>query len=165
MARYSTVKIGSYWLTDDGTSSGSPCRTGISGLGGLWLDHSGTQFKSLDGSVYTQVRQTNGRGAEVSIEIEQMPQAMFENVLGAIQSSVAFSTALTVEITGDGGNFYLSCVPLFPEPVTYSGQFVDGRIRGVTLNFTVVSRQQYYKLWATVGTLSTEGRSVTLTKN
>lgn len=164
MARYSTIKIGSYWLTDDGTSTGSPCRTAVTGLGGLWMDHAGVQFLSIDGTPYTQIRQTNGRGADVSIEIEQMPKAMFEDIMGAIQSAVAYSSTMLVEITGDTGNFYLVCVPKFPDPVLVSGQFVNERVRGVTLNFTVSSRYQYHKLWAPSASLGFTGQSVTLTK-
>lgn len=165
MARYNTIRIGSTYLTDDGTSTGSPCRATVSGLGALWLDHAGVQFLALDGTPYTQVRQTNGRGSAVTVEVEQMPKTMFEAVIGTVQQAAAYSSTVVVDVAGDTGEFHLVCVPQFPEPVVIGGQFINGRVRGVTFNFTVVSRYQAYKLWATADSLSLNGRAVALTKS
>lgn len=162
MARYSRIKFGTQWLTDDGLSTGSACRSQVTGLGALSLSYSGNQFLALDGTPYVQVITTSGRGQSVQIALEQVSETYLEGIVNTINSAVASSSTVTVEIVGDTGDFYLQCVPQFPNPLELSGDFVEGRIRGVTLNLTVKTR--LHKLSANAGTYALTGQAASLTE-
>ena len=159
MARYSLIQIGSHYLTSDGTVTGDRCRTNLAGLGPLWLDHTGTVFTALDGTPYVQTTANRRKGLPLSVTVAQMSKTLFESIIGTVQAAVSSSTTVDVRVSGDSGVFSFKCVPGFPNPVEFSGAFIEGRVLDVTLNFIVKEN----KLAAEAGTLTLTGGAATLT--
>lgn len=159
MGRYNLIQIGSAYLTSDGTASGDRCRTQVTGLGSLSLDFTGNVITALDGTPYVQVLQNRRRGLPLSVTAAQMSKALFEQLVGIVQTAVSTSTTIDVRVSGDTGVFSFKCVPGFPNPVEFPGTFIEGRVFDVTLNFIVKDN----KLAAEAGTLTLTGGAATLT--
>lgn len=162
MARYNTVSIGGVYLTDTGASTGSPCRTTVTGLDSLLFNFTGNQFVALDGTPYVQTADNQKRGLRLSVQVSQISKSLFEQVVGIVQTAVSSSSTVSVTVSGDTGTFYLNCIPAFPKPVEFPGTFVNERISDVTLNFTVTSDNNM--LSASSRSYGVTGQAAVLTK-
>lgn len=162
MARYNTIQIDSIYLTSTGLSNGSPCKSSVEGLDALSLDYQGQTVIALDGTPYNQYTTNNKRGLPLKIKLSQLSETVLESLIALMDSTISGATTNLIRITGDTGDFVLNCLPAFPQPIEFPGDFQNDRIRDVTLNYVVNS--QTYILTATAGTLSITGMQATLTQ-
>lgn len=144
MAEFYTVKFGSVYFTDDGTSTGQACLTTVTGLDNLQVPYAGAVAKSADNTPYMFVLDFGGQGTEIKIA----PMVISASILAALKEviSVAVVTGATINvlIDGDTGSYNLECLPLFKseggvKPIEFSGKFFNGQIYDCALNVVVVS--------------------------
>lgn len=159
--RYNLISLGSIYFTKDGLSTGFPCKTTVTGLDALVMGITGQTIIAIDGTPHVQGPQPV-KGVPVSITISQMEEAVFESVRVAITAAAIGSTTLTLTLTGGAfGDFKLTVYPSFPQPMNFVGEFQSGRVKDVTLNFTVSTLG--HLLDVSPGTLTLTGQSAELT--
>lgn len=140
MADYNLVQIGDIFLTDDGLETGVPCRTQIAGLDSMQLSHTGQINKAADGTPYAFLVENGLQGVDIEIRPFVMTDDVFDDIKDVISTALAGSTTVNVKISeGPFGNFDLNCLPLFPRPIEFPGEFINGRISDVVFRFTVAS--------------------------
>jgi hypothetical protein len=140
MADYNKVQIGNVFLTDDGLVTGTPCRAQVAGLDGLQLSHAGDTVKAADGSPYNFVVAADGSGSDIEIRPFVVTADVLADLRAAIDDAIASIDTVNVKITdGPFGDFELECLPLFPRPIEFSGEFSTDRISDLVLRFTVQS--------------------------
>lgn len=138
MADYNRVKIGTVYLTDDGTDTGMPCRVEVAGLDRLKAVKTGAMAVSADGTPYAFVTDNQGKGATLSIKPFAVRKAVFDDVVDVVNAALTAGTVVNVTFTdGDVGDFDVDCLPVLPNPVTFPGTFSSGIIDGVEIRFAV----------------------------
>lgn len=137
MADYNLVKIGTVYLTDDGTSGGNPCRTEVTGLQALKASKTGAVQAAADGTPYAFLTDNTGKGVVIGIKPFTLTKTVFDSVVTAINAALATPAAINITVSGDTGNFDLDCLPVLPLPVTFPGTFASSRIDGVEFNFII----------------------------
>ena len=154
--RHTLISLGSTYFTTDGLSTGTPCKTDVTGLNIVKAGRLGQTNVAIDGTPWTQTFPING--APISFSVFRMSSALLTTVSDAIRAS----TNLSLTITGGAfGNFYLTVIPNWPEPITFNGEFYLSTAHDVTFNFIIVS--QTYTLTASAGSISITGQNLTLT--
>jgi hypothetical protein len=159
--KYSLVRINSTWITATGLSTGKPCRTIIDGLDALKSNYTGSTIIALDGTPINQVYKNNKRGLPLSITIETAEQAEFNSLSALLETALFSSSEISVYINGTLGTFLFSCLPSFPKPLEFPGDFQNTRIANIKLNFVIAD--DLYILAAEPGSLILTGASATLT--
>jgi hypothetical protein len=160
--RYNLISLGSIYFTKTGLSTGVPCKTEVTGLDALAVSHTGQTIIAIDGTPYVQTVAPI-RGTPISILLSVMEESVYHSVRSAINTAVSGSTTLTLTLlNGAFGDYKLTVYPSFPQPITFKGDFQSGRVKDVTLNFTVSSVG--YPLSVAPGALDLTGQSVTLTQ-
>jgi hypothetical protein len=159
--KYSLVRINSTWITATGLSTGKPCRTIIDGLDALKSNYTGSTIIALDGTPINQVYKNNKRGLPLSITIETAEQAEFNSLSALLETALFSSSEISVYINGTLGTFLFSCLPAFPKPLEFPGDFQNTRIANIKLNFVIAD--DLYILAAEPGSLILTGASATLT--
>lgn len=140
MANYNRVQIGAVFLTNDGLVTGIPCRAQVSGIDGLQLTKTGLTTKSADGTPYNFVIDNTGQGVDIEIRPFIVSEAVLADIKAELETALSGSTTVNIVVSeGPFGDFDLECLPLFPRPVEFSGEFSADRISDVILRFTVVS--------------------------
>lgn len=159
--RHNLIALGATYFTRDGTSAGIPCKTEVKGLDVLKMERTGQTILALDGTAYTQAYSV--KGVPLSFSVFRMTSALLNTVSDAIRAAVTNSTNLTLTITdGAVGSFYLTVAPLFPQPISFLGEFQSDQVYDVNFNFVVVALN--YQMTATAGSLTLTGASATLTQ-
>lgn len=159
--KYNLIQLGSVYITADGTSSGKPCRAEVEGLDALSSDYTGVTVIALDGTPYNQIQQTAKKGLPLVIKIFQTTDTRLDALKSQIESLISGFSSVLVQITGSTGTFAVNCLPAFPKPLEFTGEFQNSYIKNITLNFVVQS--QAYILTVNPGALTLTGQSVTLT--
>lgn len=159
--RYNLIQIDSLFMTSTGLSTGSPCRSSVSGLDWLSFDYQGQTLIALDGTPYNQYTTTYKRGLPLQFKFNQMSESVLESLISLISSTISGSTTNLIRITGDTGDFVLNCLPMFPKPIEFSGEFQTDQIKDVTLNYIVNS--QTYLVAFNAGVYTISGSSITVT--
>lgn len=136
MARFYTLQLDTLYLTDDGTATGRPCKLRISGLAGLRVAYGGVSAPSADGTPYT-VAFSRVKGQRLAVTIDYLPATVFDSIVTAINQALENNSTITAIGNGDEGDFNLEVTPALPEPIALSGEFSNGILRNVTLNFIV----------------------------
>lgn len=137
MQNYWLVKIGSVYLTDDGLSTGSPCRVEVTGLSTLYQDYAISMRKSADNTPYGFTIPTNGRGVDITVKIVSMGFTQFDAIMNEINTALAGEDTISMEISQGTTDFTFDALP---GPVQQPGSFVAGRLNNAEFNFTVVAK-------------------------
>lgn len=135
---YNLVKIGTVWLTSDGTETGEPCRVEVLGLGRLLLGNLGSVNKAADGTPYLYSVESVGQGTDIQITVTALMAAEVVSLAGVINTALSAETAIEVTVEGLAGDFTLSCLPLLPNPIEIPGSFNNDRIESVVISLTVI---------------------------
>ena len=162
MARYNLIKFGSVYLTNDGTATGDRCRSTVTGLDGLLLDRTGNVFVSLTGKPFVQTIDNRSSGEVISIQLEQVGQSVFQSIVSNLNTAASGSSSIDVRISGDLGDFSINALPNYPQPLVVSGEFIEQRIRSVTINLIVASKSTI--LIASPGAFQLTGTAADLIK-
>jgi hypothetical protein len=138
------VKIGSVWLTDDGTETGKACLTKVDNLARLFSGREGATQIPLSGKPYNFTRERSGNNVKLICK----PFAVTATKLAAIQvlldAADLAGTAVAVAISDGPGAVNMDCDPLWEgeiPPITFSGDFYNDdmynvEIRLITRGFT-----------------------------
>lgn len=140
MADYNKVQIENIFLTDTGLVGGLPCRAQVSGLDRLQISYAGNTVKAADNTPYNFAIEHLGKGIDIEIRPFVVTETVLNDVNAVIDAAILGGTTITLGITeGPFGDFSLECLPLFPRPVEFSGEFSDDRISDAVFRFTAVS--------------------------
>lgn len=134
MARFNQVKIGSVYLTSTGANGGTPCKVDVTGINALKTDKTGQVISSADGTPYAQLIDVNNKGIPLEVRTEWMLKAVFDSIVTIINNAKNAGTGITVEITGDTGNFTVSVIPYVPDDIVFE-LFRNGYIKGAGFRF------------------------------
>jgi hypothetical protein len=140
--KYNLIQIGSIYLTDTGLSSGTPCKTEVPTLEGLLLTKTGSVQLAIDRTPYLQIVDNSKKGELVPIICDSLMQSVYNSLIAAHQAALDNKVPIAIIITGDTGTFNLTVYPSlgsrdgrFPQSIQPSGEFQNGRIKRVTLNY------------------------------
>lgn len=144
MARFYTVKIGTLYLTDDGTLSGTPCKfPQIAGLDGLDSDYNTAIVLAADNTPHVFATENDGRGVSLRFPPTTITADVRDSLKTIFNAAILAVTTINVLIEGEPGNYDLECVPgspQAPKPIEFTGKFVGDRLYEVFINLTVVSK-------------------------
>ena len=135
MARYNAIRIGSIYLTSNSLVGGKPCKIEVDGLPSFATDRTGQVQVSADGTPCVQWIDNDHRGLVVFIKTEFMAKSVFDSIISAHNSAKNTDTPISVDITGDTGNFTgLNCIPRVPDDIVF-GKFSGGIIIGAGFRY------------------------------
>lgn len=139
MADYPLVSINNYFLTDDGTNTGLPCRVNIPTLDQLQFDFTGQTVQAADGTVHQHILDFAKVGALVDVNCFQLLQDVYEDIRDSMATAVSGDTTSNLTISSPYGDFDLEVKPVLPKPIESPGTFVDDRLDNVTFHFIIDS--------------------------
>lgn len=137
MARFNAVKLNTIYFTSSGLAGATACKLSVKGLDQFLQTRRASVSRDLNNVPYRQQSNFAGKGFDVEITVEILPQAVFNSINAAINAACENSQTLALEITGDTGTFNLSVIPN-AAPIKMSGEFINGRIKQVTYSFVTV---------------------------
>lgn len=135
MDRSNLIKIGSKYLTSDGTNTGLRCLTEIDGLHLLLFDNIGPIRKSVSGKPRKFHLENLGHGIDLIIRTPRMDTDRRDEIVGELDVA---SGTVNMTISGPSGTFDLDILPGDPS-LTHSGKTRTDRIYDVVINVTVDS--------------------------
>lgn len=133
--KFNTVRINDLYLTKDSSALELPCRLSVSGLDKLKTQQKGRIVRGLDNTPTRLSSDFGGRGVDIAVTVEILYKEVFDAINAAINTACANKTTLNLNVSGDTGVFALVVLP-GDEPIQFSGEFKNGRIKKVTYNFT-----------------------------
>lgn len=139
MADYPLVSINGFYLTDDGTSGGMPCRVSIPTLDDLQFDYTGQTVQAADGTPHNFILDFVKVGVRLDINVFQLDQTEFENIRDSIATQVGLSDTTNVTIASPYGDFDLECEPVLPKTIESPATFVDTLLDNVTFHLIIFS--------------------------
>lgn len=131
------VKIGTTWLTDDGTSGGLPCQVEVPGVGPLFLNFASSIRKAADGTPYDFILPTDWQGIDLLINVLTMSEGVFTAIMTQINAALAAPTTMAMSLIWNTIDFEFTALPGVPTP---PGTFTAGRFNNVGFNFTIVAK-------------------------
>lgn len=143
MSRYFVVHISGtgsggpvdIYLTDDGSSGGRPCRVDVPGAANLLTPASGNTTVASDGTAFTEKPLTAGKGRPFEVVAAWCTTSVYEDLKDLIDYVVEQETEITVEGSGEPGDFDVQAIPNFaPVPIEWEG-FTTDVIKGLRLRF------------------------------
>jgi hypothetical protein len=146
MSKYYQVQISgtgpggavSIYLTSTGANGGRPCKTSVVGLAGLLTPDSGNTTVASNGSPFNERPLTAGKGRPFEILSRFVPiNAVYDDLKELIDYVVEQGTVVTIEGTGEPGNFDVDAIPHFnPYPIEWD-DFGADVLKGLKLRFIV----------------------------
>lgn len=137
MGRFYKVALDTLYLTDTGLATGRPCRLRITGLLEKRVNYSGVAAVALDGTPHLVVNNTGGKGQAIQIQIDFLPKARLDDIVTLINSKLAASAPISMQITGDVYNATFNVMPAIPNAITGGVEFSQSIVKSVTLNFII----------------------------
>lgn len=135
--RFNTVKLNSVYFTEDGSQTGTKCKLAVAGLDALKKTRPASIQRDLNNVPYRQQSDFAGKGFDLSITVETLTESVFSAINDEINAACENETSLTLEISGDTGDFNLTVIPA-AESVRFPGTFINSRIKQVTYSFVTV---------------------------
>ncbi len=131
---WNLIQINSLYLTDNQSAGGVKYISVVRGLDQLAVTASIQVIKSLSGKPH--LNSTALLGKPISIELENILETDHDAVVDIIQAYIDDATAITLSFTGAPyGDFSNISVVPDENPVRFSGEFENGRIRKVSYHF------------------------------
>lgn len=134
MARYNLIKIGTIYLTNDGTQTGKECKTSVTGLNLLKTTKIGNIQYAADGTPHANLIEVGQKGVPIEITVDWLAKTVFDNINTTINDALNNMTTINVIITGDTGTFNVNVIPGLAEPIDWAG-FSSGIIKGAKYKF------------------------------
>ena len=133
MARFYRLQIGDIYLTEDGTSLGTPCKLQIDGADALAQAKTGQITQAADGTPYAQIVEFSS-GKILEIQIQTLLTDVWESLLSLVNTALENSDTINLIGTGDVGDFSVDAMPLVPQPFE-AQEFLNGRIKNARFRF------------------------------
>ena len=139
MAEYHKVRIGTIYLTKDGTDATAGCRVLVGGLDALQLGYVGNVVRAADNTPYLHRIENDGRGKDLTFDIFVLNQEQLEDIRTEWNGLIAAKAPIPVLIEdGPFGDFAFNCLPTMPQAITFSGEFSNERIPGIVIRLTIL---------------------------
>lgn len=134
---YNHVQIGNLHLTSDGTDLGAACRVDIPSLARLRPKYRRTVIMPIEGSPVVQLFE-NLIGEVIQMTVFLLNSEEYEDLIEIIDAADESNGIINIKLSdGDLGEFDVDCLlESFDQP---SGEFVDGRIEGLTMTWRVAA--------------------------
>lgn len=131
----SSVRIGTVYLTSDGTVSGTPLRAHVPGEQGFASSYAGSSVHAADGTPHTQLINRGVKGIEFEVLAEFCPETLITLVLAQLNAALAAASAVRV-IVDSQTDFDVMAVPVFQDGALYTFASRSGGIaRNVRFKF------------------------------
>lgn len=143
MAEYYQIDFNSdIYFTDTGQPPplGSPCRCKVTGLDALTLLYAGSIAVSANGTPYLFKIPHAGQGTIIQIAPFVLTKNVLDDITALINEVIEDDVTIRVNIAGDIRTYDLNCMPFFPKPVEFSGEFLDNQIFDSAINLIVLSQ-------------------------
>lgn len=130
---WNLVQIGTVYLTNDEMSSGDKAICTVEGMDVFGIGQDGSQSRSLNNVVYTQLQDTNE--SPVTINIPKMESGLYDAVRDVFTAWTVTPTDFTFAVTGVPDNFTGTAKPRWDNapPISYTGERVGTQIWGVVI--------------------------------
>lgn len=136
MSEYNVVKVGSTYLTMDGTALGLPCKTRITNLHLLQLTNIGPIRKAITGHPVKFGLENLKKGIDIRIHSFQFMSDVLDDLVTELD--VTPNTTINVTIDGPSGSFDFQVLPGEPA-IEYGDETASGRVLEAAINLTVES--------------------------
>ncbi|SRR5258706_16358363 len=135
MARYYRVKIGSIYLTHDGTNTGRPCKVDVEGVNGLILPDTGNVATGADGTPFREIPLTpTGAGRPFVIIAAFLVSSVYASLKAALDSAAGSNADFNVTGSGLPGDFDADAIVFDnPQYLTFEG-FSGDNLKGVRIS-------------------------------
>lgn len=130
--QYTRIKIGSIFLTEGGSATGTRYAASVEGLDKFFAATQAKIIMALDGTIYRQ--DLPQELPQISIKIPALRLAEYTSLRNLIQSAVAAGTTIALEFVGHLGTFTFNA---FFESFTQEGEHLSDSVKDVTLTFMV----------------------------
>jgi hypothetical protein len=131
------VKIGTTWLTDDGTEDGLPCQVDVPGLGPLFLEFAQSIRKAADGTPYAFILPSDWQGVDLLINVFTVSEEVFTAIIAEINAALTAQTTMAMSLIWNTIDFEFTALPDVPTP---PGSFTAGRLNNVGFKFTIEAK-------------------------
>lgn len=135
MAKFYRVKIGSIFLTSDGSETGLACKLSVAGADALLLSApvNSSTVLAVDGTpINIFVGTSAGRILEIRVLV--LTKHVWELLVAEINTALENESTINLTGTGDIGDFDVDCLPLLPKPFE-AAEFKNERIKNSTFRF------------------------------
>lgn len=135
---YFTIKIGSVWLSVDGSDpAGSlACRTSVEGLSQLATALTGPVVKAITGKPWQFLQENAGEGVEIVLKPFVMTPSVLTSLIGVIDTANSTDATINVTLTdGELPDYDLNCIV----KIAYAGNFSDNQIQDLIITAIVDS--------------------------
>ena len=137
MAKFYQVQIETVYFTSTGLAGGLPAKLTVSGIEDLLTTVIGAAFPAIGGGAVLQlVPWTSGKQFEIAVETH-LYTAQWEDLKDLINDALENDTSLTVQLSGETGNFTGEAKP-FPVKPFSCEKFENGRIYKPVFRFITI---------------------------
>jgi hypothetical protein len=131
--RFYFVKIGSIYLTSDGTSAGLPCKVLCRGVESFRSKYARAVVIAASGKAYELQVDLDQEGKHFEVELTNCPVELYEALLTLLNTAEDALSTLRIIGLGLPSNFDVQAMP--GENWLSTGQFSGGYINNVVLRF------------------------------
>jgi len=136
MSRFYDIRIHGVFLTEDGTSSGLPCKLSVENVEDLLTTVAGNVQPSANGTpIFQLVEWTAGKQFAVRVSI--LTKDVWLILCELLNTTLEDGAAISIAGAGDTGDFTVSAKP-FPQKPFAAERFINGRIINAVFRFITV---------------------------
>lgn len=134
-----SVKIGTVYLTSDGTAGGTPLKALVPGESRFASAYAANSVHAADGTPHTQIINRGVKGVAFDVRAEYCPESLIALVVSQLNTALAAGTTVRV-IVDSQTDFDVMAVPVLQDGALYTFESRSGGIaRGVLFKFLSVS--------------------------
>lgn len=109
MAQDNLIKLGSIWLTSDGSETGLPCVVDVGGLPDLKMKWWGNAGRNARGNAVMNLSKV--AGVDLSFAIPAISIDVLDDIVDLFDDALDNDDTFELKIEGETGNFYLIAEP------------------------------------------------------
>ena len=130
MADENKIRLGSIWLTQDGTENGAACVSTVAGLSNLKMKWWGNAVRNARGNA--EMNLVAVAGVDLTISIPSLPMEKVDQIVELFDGALDADETFEFEVDGDGGNYELAAEPN-PDGSMSFGEIVGGWAENVEI--------------------------------
>lgn len=130
--QYTRIKIGTIFLTEGGTATGTRYAATVEGLDKFFTTTQAKIIPALDGTLYRQTLPADD--PRISIKIPALRLAEYNALRTLIQSAATSGATIPLEFVGHLGTFVFNA---FFESFTQEGEHLSDSVKDATFTFMV----------------------------
>jgi hypothetical protein len=134
VARYSLIKVGDIFFTNDGTETGIPCRISVKGLDDSALNVGFQNITSANGTVWTQVVDVGQKSIIYSFTFDFINVVVHNQIIDLMNTLLSDQELAVLQITGSTGDRTHNVKPS-QSPVQGLATFSGDILKNVTYSF------------------------------